>query len=68
LVVKEIIQYIDSVVETLKSKSWEIKSYLDYGSFSPLQMVSASALSEKSDDYLINLRQLYKKRASFILA
>jgi alanine-synthesizing transaminase len=30
-------------------------------------MVSASALSEKSDDYLVNLRQLYKKRADYFI-
>ena len=53
--------------KTLISALYKIKSYLDYGSFSPLQMVSASALSEKSDDYLINLRQLYKKRADYFI-
>jgi alanine-synthesizing transaminase len=46
---------------------YKIKSYLDYGSFSPLQMVSASALSEKSDSYLLNLRQLYKKRGEYFI-
>jgi alanine-synthesizing transaminase len=53
--------------KTLISALYKIKSYLDYGSFSPLQMVSASALSEKSDEYLINLRQLYKKRADYFV-
>ena len=53
--------------KNLISALYKIKSYLDYGSFSPLQMVSASALSEKSDDYLINLRQLYKKRADYFV-
>ena len=53
--------------KTLISALYKIKSYLDYGSFSPLQMVSASALSKKSDDYLINLRQLYKKRADYFI-
>ena len=53
--------------KNLISALYKIKSYLDYGSFSPLQMVSASALSEKSDDYLINLRQLYKKRADYFI-
>lgn len=53
--------------KNLISALYKIKSYLDYGSFSPLQMVSASALSEKSDDYLINLRHLYKKRADYFI-
>ena len=53
--------------KNLISALYKIKSYLDYGSFSPLQMVSASALSKKSDDYLINLRQLYKKRADYFV-
>jgi alanine-synthesizing transaminase len=53
--------------KTLISALYKIKSYLDYGSFSPLQMVSASALSEKSDDYLVNLRKLYKKRADYFI-
>lgn len=30
LVVKEIMQFIDSTIETLKGKSWEIKTYLEY--------------------------------------
>jgi hypothetical protein len=30
ILVKEIIQFIDSTIETLKSKSWEIKTYLEY--------------------------------------
>ena len=33
LVVKEILQYIDSVIETLKSKSWETKNYLEWIKF-----------------------------------
>jgi alanine-synthesizing transaminase len=53
--------------KTLISALYKIKSYLDYGSFSPLQMVSASALSQKSDDYLVNLRKLYKKRADYFI-
>jgi alanine-synthesizing transaminase len=46
---------------------YKIKSYLDYGSFTPLQMVAADALSEKSDEYLKNLRQLYKNRGEFFV-
>lgn len=45
----------------------KIKSYLDYGSFEPLQIVAAEALSVKSDDYLKNLRALYKNRAEFFV-
>lgn len=46
---------------------YKIKSYLDYGSFEPLQMAAAQAMSEKSDDYLKNLRLLYKSRADFLV-
>lgn len=30
LLVKEILQYIDSIIETLKNKQWEVKNYLTY--------------------------------------
>lgn len=46
---------------------YKIKSYLDYGSFTPLQMVAVDALSEKSDEYLKNLRLLYKNRGEFFV-
>lgn len=45
---------------------YKIKSYLDYGSFNPLQMVAVDALSAKSDEYLNNLRTLYKNRGEFL--
>jgi alanine-synthesizing transaminase len=45
----------------------KIKSYLDYGSFTPLQMVAVSALSPKSDEYLINLRKLYFERIQYFI-
>lgn len=51
---------------TLIDALYRIKSYLDYGSFNPLQMVAVDALSEKSDNYLKNLRALYKKRGEFL--
>lgn len=51
---------------TLIAALYKIKSYLDYGSFSPLQMVAAEALTPKSDEYLANLRQLYKERGEFL--
>ena len=51
---------------TLIDALYRIKSYLDYGSFNPLQMVAVDALSEKSDEYLKNLRALYKNRGEFL--
>lgn len=51
---------------TLVNALYKIKSYLDYGSFNPLQMVAVDALSEKSDGYLQGLRALYKKRGEFL--
>jgi alanine-synthesizing transaminase len=53
--------------ETLVSALYKIKSYLDYGSFSPLQIVAASALSSKSDSYLADLRLLYQQRGEFFI-
>ncbi len=52
--------------KTLIDALYKIKSYLDYGSFNPLQMVAVDALSEKSDEYLKNLRALYKTRGEFL--
>ncbi len=46
---------------------YKIKSYLDYGSFTPLQMAAALALSEKSDKYLEDLRAKYKRRGDFFV-
>ncbi|NBV06392.1 MAG: aminotransferase class I/II-fold pyridoxal phosphate-dependent enzyme [Proteobacteria bacterium] len=53
--------------QNLISALYKIKSYLDYGSFNPLQMVAVDALTEKSDDYLKELRQKYKSRGQFLL-
>ena len=44
----------------------KIKSYLDYGSFSPVQYAAIDALSEKSDGYLADLRKKYQNRALFL--
>ena len=52
---------------TLIDALYRIKSYLDYGSFNPLQMVAVDALSEKSDEYLKTLRALYKNRGEFLV-
>ena len=53
--------------ENLMKALYKIKSYLDYGSFEPLQLAAVEALSEKSDDYLRNLRSTYEKRARFLV-
>lgn len=52
--------------KTLIKALYKIKSYLDYGSFNPLQIAAVDALSEKSDEYLENLRVLYKERGEFL--
>lgn len=52
---------------TLIGALYKIKSYLDYGSFEPLQFAAVDALSEKSDEYLKNLRQKYFSRAKFLV-
>jgi len=46
---------------------YKIKSYLDYGSFEPLQIAAIDALSAQSDEYLQNLRQKYFSRAKFLV-
>lgn len=43
-----------------------IKSYLDYGSFIPLQMAAIEAMGEQSDQYLQEIRQIYQQRAVFL--
>jgi alanine-synthesizing transaminase len=45
----------------------KIKTYLDYGSFSPLQTAAIAALSEESDSYLKNIRAKYSQRADFLI-
>ena len=45
----------------------KIKSYLDYGSFAPLQLIAKSALSSDSDEYLKNLRNTYFKRSQYFV-
>lgn len=46
----------------------KIKSYLDYGSFMPLQLAAISALSPKSDQYHADIRSIYFQRAKFLAA
>lgn len=50
----------------LISALYKIKSYLDYGSFEPLQLAAIDALSQKSDKYLKDLRQKYFARGKFL--
>lgn len=46
----------------------KIKSYLDYGSFSPVQMIAAECFDNAGcDDYLQNLRETYGKRAKILV-
>lgn len=47
---------------------YKIKSYLDYGSFEPLQLAAVDALSDKSNEYLKDLRAKYFRRAKFLIA
>lgn len=53
--------------ETLIAALYKIKSYLDYGSFNPLQLAAAKALTNEDDQYLNSLRNLYKSRAKFLV-
>jgi alanine-synthesizing transaminase len=53
--------------EYLINALYKIKSYLDYGSFEPLQLAAVEALSKKSDDYLKELRKKYLSRAKFFI-
>jgi len=53
--------------ENLIAALAKIKSFLDYGSFGPLQIAACDALSAQSDNYLKNLRQTYKNRGDFLV-
>jgi len=53
--------------ENLIKALHKIKSYLDYGSFEPVQIAAIDAMSEKSSEYLENLRNTYKSRAKFLV-
>lgn len=43
----------------------KVKSFLDYGSFNAVQLAAIDALSDRSDEYLKNMRKTYKERADF---
>lgn len=45
----------------------KMKSYLDYGSFTPLQKISAFCLSDGCEEYLQQNRDEYKARADYIV-
>jgi len=53
--------------EKLINALYKIKSYFDYGSFTPLQMIAGSALTSKSDEYLDGLRKLYFERGNYFV-
>ncbi len=45
----------------------KMKSYLDYGSFTPLQKVAAHCLENETGEYLDEMRAVYIKRAKFMV-
>lgn len=51
--------------KTLISALTKIKSYLDYGTFLPIQ-VAASAALNGPQDYVVNLRSMYKERRDIL--
>lgn len=46
---------------------YKIKCYLDYSSFTPLQMAAIKALSSESDQYLQDLRNKYDIRGNYFI-
>ena len=51
--------------EELVAALTRIKSYLDYGTFTPIQVAAITAL-EGPDDCVIEIRQMYEKRRNFL--
>jgi alanine-synthesizing transaminase len=51
--------------KTLISALTKIKSYLDYGTFLPVQVAAAAALNG-SQDYVVDLRAMYKERRDIL--
>lgn len=51
--------------KTLVSALTKIKSYLDYGTFLPVQVAATAALNGPQD-YVVNLRQMYKERRDIL--
>jgi alanine-synthesizing transaminase len=44
----------------------KIKSYLDYGTFQPIQIASILALNE-GDDHVVEVQEIYKKRRDILV-
>lgn len=53
--------------EDLINALHKMKSYLDYGSFAPLQKVAAYCLENETGQYLDDMRAVYAKRAEFTI-
>jgi alanine-synthesizing transaminase len=51
--------------KTLIAALTKIKSYLDYGTFLPVQVAAAAALNGPQD-YVVNLRAMYKERRDIL--
>ena len=51
--------------KTLISALTKIKSYLDYGTFLPIQVAAAAAINGPQD-YVVNLRAMYKERRDIL--
>ncbi len=51
--------------KTLIAALTKIKSYLDYGTFLPVQVAAAAAING-SQDYVVNLRAMYKERRDIL--
>lgn len=51
--------------KTLIAALTKIKSYLDYGTFLPVQVAAASALNGPQD-YVVNIREMYKARRDIL--
>ncbi|MFT6073072.1 MAG: alanine-synthesizing transaminase [Alphaproteobacteria bacterium] len=45
----------------------KVKSYLDYGAFTPIQVAATAALNG-SDDVIANIRETYKKRRDVLVS
>ena len=44
-----------------------VKSYLDYGAFTPIQVAATEALKEKYDGSIVEMRDVYKKRRDVLV-
>src|SRR5471030_508899 len=53
--------------ERIISALSRVKSYLDYGAFTPVQVAAAEALKEKYDGSIQEMRDIYKKRRDVLV-